>query len=194
MIYCDEKEKLIGSEFNIFLGKYEKIAKEMKNMCNLISFLIVEPDVLSQKELPCLFFFKNGESFETFQLKNERENEIQLRNWYEMINKDLGFDLPKINEIFNDKKDQRSQIKNLYLEIIQSFEDITKKTTNIEDKKNEENFLIRNFIGAIFVLLSWGKVILLQLNWMMKKLKIQVERRKIKILLRKIMVYKKVDL
>ena len=51
----------------------------MKKMSNFISFLIVEPDVMSQKELPCLFCFKDGESFETFQSKNERENEIQLR-------------------------------------------------------------------------------------------------------------------
>ena len=57
VIYIDEIEKFI--DFNLFFKQYEKIAKEMKNMSNLITFLIIEPDVLLPKELPCYEFAAN---------------------------------------------------------------------------------------------------------------------------------------
>ena len=60
-----------------------------------------------------------------------------------MIGKDLGFDLPKRNEIFNDENRQRTnQIKNFGIEIIQSFEEITKKKYDYNKKTNT---IVKNY-------------------------------------------------
>ena len=60
-----------------------------------------------------------------------------------MIGKDLGFYLPKRNEIFNDENRQRTnKIKNFGIEIIQSFEEITNKKYDYNKKTNT---IVKNF-------------------------------------------------
>ena len=81
-----------------------------------------------------------------------------------MINKDLGFNLPKRNEIFNEEKYQR--IKNFGLEIIQIFEEITSKLTKKFDdyKKNTTNVKKFNFLKFKIFRKKEKQIVLIQAN------------------------------
>ena len=59
-----------------------------------------------------------------------------------MIIKDLDIDLPKINEKFNDPKDKRNKIKNFFLEIKESFEEILKEPQKKYDNYKKNTIVI----------------------------------------------------
>jgi thiol-disulfide isomerase/thioredoxin len=78
IIYCyaDENKKS-----QIFIEKYEKIAKDLKRKSEKIEFLLMDIDINSKEiteylkieELPLFFLFINEKKFESFSSKDIKE-------------------------------------------------------------------------------------------------------------------------